>query len=107
MAAEKTKKSKKEGLEPYRPAGWLSPFDRMEEMFEDFIRRPFSRPFWPGMQRMFEEIEPLLFRVLTGCFYTLLLTPVFGVYYKKELKGREGTEIFFKTSPSVPLFPGA
>ncbi|GBD95493.1 MAG TPA: Hsp20/alpha crystallin family protein [Nitrospirae bacterium] len=58
MAAEKAKKSKKGGLEPYRPAGWLSPFDRMEEMFEDFIRRPLSRPFWPGMPRMFEEIEP-------------------------------------------------
>ncbi len=58
MAAEKGKKGEKRGIVPYGPSSWLSPFERMEDMFEDFFRRPFGRSFWPGMPRMFEEIEP-------------------------------------------------
>lgn len=57
MSAEKGK-VKERGLEPFRPSTWLSPFERMEEMMEDFFRRPFGRPFWSGMPRMMEEIEP-------------------------------------------------
>lgn len=58
MSAERVKISEKKGLEPYRPSTWLSPFERMEEMFEDIMRRPFGRPFWPTVPRAFEEIEP-------------------------------------------------
>lgn len=58
MAAEKGKKIEKGGIEPYRPSRWLSPFERMEDMFEDFFRRPFGRPFWSDMPRIMEEIEP-------------------------------------------------
>jgi HSP20 family protein len=57
MSAEKVKKT--EGsIEPYRPTGQLSPFGRMEDMFEDFFRRPFGRPFWSNMPKMMEDIEP-------------------------------------------------
>lgn len=59
MAAEKSKKTNKGAIEPYRPLSWLTPFERMEEMFEDVIRRPFGRPFWPSMPRMLEELEPM------------------------------------------------
>ncbi len=58
MAGEKAKKTNKGAVEHYRPFGWLSPFERMEEMMEDFFRRPLGRPFWSGMPRMMEEIEP-------------------------------------------------
>jgi HSP20 family protein len=58
MAAEKGKKTNKGAVEPYRPTGWLSPFERMEDMFEDFFRRPFGRTFGSGIPRMMEEIEP-------------------------------------------------
>jgi HSP20 family protein len=57
MAAEKVKKTNKGAVEPYRPFGWLSPFERMEDMFEDFFRRPFGLRRWPAMPRMMEEVE--------------------------------------------------
>ena len=58
--AEKKKKVKKEekAVEPYRPLEWLTPFRRMEEMFEDFFRRPLGRPWLPGLPRLFEGMEP-------------------------------------------------
>jgi len=55
MAREK--KTEKKALEPYRPSTWLSPFERMEELFEDFFRRAFERPWWPSISRRFEEME--------------------------------------------------
>lgn len=57
---EKKKKVKKEEreLEPYRPSEWLAPFRRMEEVFEDFFRRPFGRPWLPSLPKWFEGIEP-------------------------------------------------
>jgi HSP20 family protein len=58
MSAMKVKKTEKREIEPYRPFGWVSPFERMEEMFDDFFRRPFGRTLWPSMPRMIEEIEP-------------------------------------------------
>ncbi len=59
MAQKKEKKKKEEkALEPYRPSRWLSPFERMEGMFEDFFHRPFGRPFWPSLPRLFEGMEP-------------------------------------------------
>jgi len=56
MAKEEKRKEEKP-LEPYRPSMWLTPFERMEEMFEDFFRRPFGRPWWPTLPRLFEERE--------------------------------------------------
>lgn len=58
--AEKKKKLKKEekAVEPYRPSEWLAPFRRMEEMFEDLFHRPFGRPWWPSLPRLFEGMEP-------------------------------------------------
>lgn len=58
--AEKKKKVKKEekAVEPYRPLEWLTPFRRMEEMFEDFFRRPLGRPWLPSLPRLFEGMEP-------------------------------------------------
>jgi len=58
MAKQKAKKKEERALEPYRPLDWLAPFRRMEELFEDFFRRPFGRPWWPSMPRLFEGIEP-------------------------------------------------
>jgi len=58
MAKEEKRKEEKP-LEPYRPSTWLTPFERMEEMFEDFFRRPFGRPWWPVLPRLFEEREPV------------------------------------------------
>jgi HSP20 family protein len=58
MAAEKVKKTNKGAIEPYRHFGWLSPLERMEDMFEDFFRRPFGSRRWPAMPRLMEEIEP-------------------------------------------------
>ena len=58
MSAEKANKQKS-GLEPMRPSAWLSPFGRMEDMMEDFFRRPFARPLWSGMPRMMEDVEPI------------------------------------------------
>ncbi len=57
---EKKKKTEKEEktLEPYHPSKWLSPFERMEGMFEEFFRRPLGRPFWPGLPKWLEGIEP-------------------------------------------------
>jgi HSP20 family protein len=55
MAAKKPEKTE---LEPYRPSKWLSPFERMEDMFEDFFRRPFGLTQWPSIQRLMEGIEP-------------------------------------------------
>ena len=57
MSAEKAKK-KEGGLEPMRPSAWLTPFGRMDDFMEEFFRRPFGRPFWAGMPRMMEEVEP-------------------------------------------------
>jgi len=58
--AEKKKKTGKEekALAPYQPSKWLSPFERMEDMFESFFRRPFGRPFLPSLPKWFEEMEP-------------------------------------------------
>ena len=58
MPAEKAKKKNKGELEPYHTTRGLSPFERMEDMFEDFFRRPFRRPLWSGMPRIMEDIEP-------------------------------------------------
>jgi HSP20 family protein len=58
MAAEKTNKTKKRELETYRPMGWLSPFERMDEMFDEFIRRPLGRPLLNRFPRIMEEIAP-------------------------------------------------
>lgn len=58
MAKEKKKKSEEKALEPYYPSKWLPHFERMEELFEDFFRRPFGRPWWPGLPRLFEGMEP-------------------------------------------------
>jgi HSP20 family protein len=57
MSAEKAKKTNKGAVEPYRPSGWLSPFESMEDMFEDFFRRPFGLRKWPAMPRMMEGVE--------------------------------------------------
>ena len=59
MTAEKIKKQEKEGLELYRPAGHLTPFERMEEMFDEFFRRPFGQAVWPAVPRIFERTEPV------------------------------------------------
>ncbi|MBI4698135.1 MAG: Hsp20/alpha crystallin family protein [Nitrospirae bacterium] len=58
---EKTNKTAKESrdVEMYRPTNWLAPIRRMEDSFEDFFRRPFGRTLWPGMPRLFEEMEPV------------------------------------------------
>jgi HSP20 family protein len=58
MATEKEKKPARGSIEPYHPTRWLSPYERMEDMFENFFRRPFGIPFLSGMPRMMEEIEP-------------------------------------------------
>jgi HSP20 family protein len=58
MSAQKIRKTNKREIEPYRPMGWASPFERMEEMFDDFFRRPFGRTFWPALPRIVEEMEP-------------------------------------------------
>ena len=59
MAGKKKKIKKEEkALEPYHPSRWLAPFERMEGMFEDFFRRPFGRPLWPAIPRLFEGAEP-------------------------------------------------
>lgn len=58
MAAEKAKKTEKKELETYRPMGWLSPFERMDEMFDEFVRKPFGRPFLSRFPRIMEEIAP-------------------------------------------------
>jgi len=58
MAAEKTNKTKKRELETYRPTGWLSPFERMDDMFDEFIRSPFGRPLLSRFPRIMEEIAP-------------------------------------------------
>ncbi|RJQ15054.1 MAG: Hsp20/alpha crystallin family protein [Nitrospiraceae bacterium] len=55
MAAEKVKKERGE-LEPYRPFGWVSPFERMDEFIDEFFRRPFGRTLWP--RPMIEEMAP-------------------------------------------------
>jgi HSP20 family protein len=60
MATKNTKKTEKGEVEAYRPSTWLSPFGRMEDMMEDFFRRPFGLARWPGMQRLMEGIEPSL-----------------------------------------------
>src|SRR4030042_336644 len=57
MAAEKTNKTRKRELETYRPTGWLSPFERMDDMFDEFIRRPFGRPLLSRFPRIKEKIE--------------------------------------------------
>jgi HSP20 family protein len=54
MAKTKEKKSE---LQVQRPTGWFSPFERMEELFEDFHRRPFGRPWWPSLPSLFEKVE--------------------------------------------------
>ncbi len=58
MTAEKIKTGEKEGLAPYRPSGWIAPIVRMEEMFDEFFRKPMGRTMWPELPRMFAEAEP-------------------------------------------------
>jgi HSP20 family protein len=58
MAAEKSKKPGKKEVEPYRPTGWLSPLERMDEMFDEFFRRPLGRPLLSRFPRIMEEIAP-------------------------------------------------
>lgn len=58
MAAGKAKKSEKKELETYRPMGWLSPIERMDEMFDEFFRRPLGRPLLSRFPRIMEEIAP-------------------------------------------------
>jgi HSP20 family protein len=59
MAKEKGKKTEKKAIEPYRQSAWLSPFERMEDLFEDFFRRPFGgRSLIPTLPRWFEEMGP-------------------------------------------------
>jgi len=55
--AGKKKKPEKKALEPYHPSEWLTPFRRMEDLFESFFRRPPGRPWWPSLPRWFEERE--------------------------------------------------
>lgn len=58
MSAETVRRTERKSLEPFRHRGWLSPMGRgMEEIFEDFFRRPFGRMMWPGTQRILEEAE--------------------------------------------------
>ncbi len=59
MPAERAKKVDIEDREPVRPMGWLSPFDRMEEMFDEFVCRPNVHPPWTGQSRMPEEFAPV------------------------------------------------
>ena len=56
MSAERIKKTGRD-LEPIRQSSWLSPFERMEDMMEDFFRRPFGRPLWTNMPRLMEDLE--------------------------------------------------
>lgn len=58
MTAERIKKTEKKSLEPHRHYEMPTPFERMEEMFDEFFRRPFSRTLWPTLPRMFEELVP-------------------------------------------------
>ncbi len=51
-------KPEKTELEPYRPNKWLSPFERMEDMLEDLLRRPFGLEQWPSIQKLMEGVEP-------------------------------------------------
>jgi HSP20 family protein len=55
MSAEKEKKTE---VMPFRSSSWMSPFERMEDMMEDFFKRPFGRSFWSGMPRISEGVEP-------------------------------------------------
>lgn len=57
MTAERIRKTERKGLEPYRPSTLFSPFERMEEMFDNFLQRPFSRLMWPDLPRMMAETE--------------------------------------------------
>lgn len=58
MSAEKIRKHGKAGMTPYRPVEWFTPIERMEEMFDDFIKRPLSRGMWPSLPRIMEGMEP-------------------------------------------------
>lgn len=58
MTAERVRKHEKHGLEPYTPAGWMSPFGKMEEMFDEYFRRPFLSTRWPEITRMLPTFEP-------------------------------------------------
>ncbi|MBI4825326.1 MAG: Hsp20/alpha crystallin family protein [Nitrospirae bacterium] len=53
----KEKKAEKGELQIQRPAHWLSPLERMEELFEDLYRRPFGRHLIPGFPGIFEKGE--------------------------------------------------
>ncbi len=57
---QKAKKTENKGLEPYRPSGWLSPFERMDDLFQEFIHKPLSTSFWPkpSLHRWLNEFEP-------------------------------------------------
>ena len=57
MAAEKVRKTTKDVAMPYSPSNWFAPFERMEEMFDDFVRRPFSRSMLPAFPRMYEPMD--------------------------------------------------
>jgi HSP20 family protein len=58
MTAQKIRKPEKAGIEPYRPSGWFAPLERVEEVFDEFFRRPFGRHgVWPAVPRMFEGVE--------------------------------------------------
>ncbi len=69
MAAEKIRKREQHGLKPYRSAGLLTPFERMEEMFDEFLTRPFGRGIWPSLPRIMEGMEP---------------TPTVDIYEEKD-----------------------
>ncbi len=57
--AQRSKKTEKKEMEPFRQPAWLTPFERMENMFGDFFRRPAGRTWWPSlaMPKWFEEME--------------------------------------------------
>lgn len=57
MAQVKEKKGEKGELEIQRPMHWLSPFERMEDLFEDLYRRPFGSRFFTGLPSIFEKGE--------------------------------------------------
>ncbi len=57
MARAKEKKSQQREIEPYQYSGWLPSLERMEELFENFLPRPFSRPRWPGFPKWLEGTE--------------------------------------------------
>ncbi len=60
MSAEKMRKRERAGHELYRPHAWGQPFERMEEMFNEYLRRPLLRSRWSDFPHMFSGEEPVL-----------------------------------------------